>query len=109
MKIKILKEVTSEPQRKYMCAMKDASADERPKDLSKAEADEMCRSEVHEDCGPPMGRLKVNIVRIMKEADDLYIGSSGGFLPSKEEIRKKVVDISLKYMMWLKQTTTRLL
>ena len=74
MKVKILKEVSSEKQRRYMCAQADKSADRRPKGLSKAEAGEMCKSDI-------------------KEADDdLYIGDSVDFLPSKEEIRKKVVE-----------------
>ena len=42
----VLQEVTSEKQRRYMCAMKDKPADERPEDLSAAEAEEMCKSEV---------------------------------------------------------------
>ena len=48
-KIRILKqidEVYSEKQRKYMCAMSSKGAD-RPKDLSKAEAEEMCKDTKH--------------------------------------------------------------
>ena len=41
MKIKILKEVYSNKQRNYMCAMKEPKAD-RPDGLSKKEAEEMC-------------------------------------------------------------------
>ena len=37
-----IKEVSSEKHRRYMCAMKDKEADERPDGLSKAEAEEMC-------------------------------------------------------------------
>lgn len=37
-----IKEVSSEKQRRYMCAIKDKKADERPDGLSKAEAEEMC-------------------------------------------------------------------
>ena len=77
MKVRILKEVSSEKQRKYMCAMKDASADERPDGLSKDEADEMCRSDIKE------------------QNDDLYIGGSGSndvWGPTKEEKRKKAVE-----------------
>ena len=44
----LLKEVSSEEQKRYMCAMKDKSADERPEGLSKAEADEMCKAEIKE-------------------------------------------------------------
>jgi len=40
----VLKEVTSEKQRDYMCVMKDKPKADRPKGLSRAEADEMCRS-----------------------------------------------------------------
>ena len=43
-----LYEVSSEKQRKYMCAMKDASAEKRPEGLSGSEAEEMCKSEVEE-------------------------------------------------------------
>ena len=42
----VLEEVTSEKQRKYMCALKDKPADERPEGLSAEEAEEMCKSEV---------------------------------------------------------------
>jgi hypothetical protein len=38
-----LREVYSNKQRDYMCAMKDASADERPESLSKKEAEELCK------------------------------------------------------------------
>ena len=44
----VLQEVTSEKQRRYMCALKDKTADERPEGLSQAEAEEMCKSEVEE-------------------------------------------------------------
>ena len=44
----VLAEVTSEKQRRYMCAIKDKPADERPEGLSQAEAEEMCKSEVEE-------------------------------------------------------------
>jgi len=40
----VLQEVTSEKQRRYMCAIKDKPADERPEGLSAAEAEEMCKS-----------------------------------------------------------------
>jgi hypothetical protein len=45
----VLQEVTSEKQRRYMCAIKDKPADERPEGLSQAEAEEMCASEVKEE------------------------------------------------------------
>ena len=38
-----LREVYSDKQRRYMCAVKDADASERPEGLSKAEAEEMCK------------------------------------------------------------------
>ena len=38
-----LNEVYSEKQRRYMCAMKDADADERPEGLSQKEAEEQCK------------------------------------------------------------------
>ena len=40
----LVNEVYSEKQRRYMCAMKDLPAGERPKGLSAAEAEEMCKS-----------------------------------------------------------------
>ncbi len=43
-----LYEVSSEKQRRYMCAMKDASGTDRPTGLSQSEADEMCKSKVEE-------------------------------------------------------------
>jgi hypothetical protein len=44
---KELDEVYSEKQRKYMCAMMDKPADQRPKGLSKKEAEEMCKDVEH--------------------------------------------------------------
>jgi hypothetical protein len=38
-----LQEVYSDKQRSYMCAMKDADADERPEGLSQKEAEELCK------------------------------------------------------------------
>ena len=43
-KEEVIKEVTSEKARRYMCAMKDKEADERPDGLSKTEAEEMCHA-----------------------------------------------------------------
>ena len=43
-----LEEIHSAKQRRYMCAMKDKSADKRPKGLSKAEASEMCSGPMKE-------------------------------------------------------------
>ena len=40
----LVNEVYSEKQRKFMCAQMDKPADERPKGLSAAEAEEMCKS-----------------------------------------------------------------
>jgi hypothetical protein len=45
----VLHEVTSEKQRRYMCALMNKPADERPEGLSQAEAEEMCKSEVKEE------------------------------------------------------------
>ena len=45
----VLQEVTSEKQRRYMCALMNKPADERPEGLSQAEAEEMCKSEVKEE------------------------------------------------------------
>ena len=44
----VLIEVYSDKQRRYMCAMKDASASERPDGLSQAEAEEMCKGPMKE-------------------------------------------------------------
>ena len=38
-----INEVYSDEQRSYMCAMKDADADERPEGLSQDEAEEQCK------------------------------------------------------------------
>tara|TARA_R100000808_G_scaffold20227_1_gene43852 strand:- start:2754 stop:3146 length:393 start_codon:yes stop_codon:yes gene_type:complete len=38
-----INEVYSEKQRRYMCAMKDADANERPEGLSQKEAEEQCK------------------------------------------------------------------
>ena len=48
MKVKFLREVHSQKQRRFMCAMKEPGAD-RPKDLEKDEAEEMCTSEPEEE------------------------------------------------------------
>ena len=45
----VLQEVTSEKQRRYMCALMNKPAGERPEGLSQAEAEEMCKSEVKEE------------------------------------------------------------
>ena len=44
----LVNEVYSEKQRRFMCAVKDKPASERPKGLSAAEAEEMCTSELAE-------------------------------------------------------------
>ena len=44
---KEIEEVSSEKQRKYMCAMMNKPADERPEGLSKKEAEEMCKDVEH--------------------------------------------------------------
>ena len=48
MKIKIIKEVYSQKQRRFMCAVSKQGAD-RPKGLSKAEAEEMCKGPMKEE------------------------------------------------------------
>jgi len=45
----VMNEVTSEKQRKFMCAMKDKPAHRRPEGLSAVEAEEMCTTEVKEE------------------------------------------------------------
>ena len=49
--VQVLDEVSSEKQRRWACAQKDKPASERPEDLSAAEAEEMCKSEVKEEKG----------------------------------------------------------
>ena len=48
-KEEVIKEVTSEKQRRYMCAMKDKEADERPDGLSQDDAEEMCKGPMKEE------------------------------------------------------------
>ena len=48
-KEEVVKEVTSDKQRRFMCAMKDEEADERPDGLSKDEAEEMCTGPMKEE------------------------------------------------------------
>jgi len=48
-KEEVIKEVSSEEQRHYMCAMKDKEADERPDGLSQDEAEEMCTGPMKEE------------------------------------------------------------
>jgi hypothetical protein len=48
-KEEVIKEVSSDKQRRYMCAMKDKEAGERPDGLSKAEAEEMCKGPMKEE------------------------------------------------------------
>jgi hypothetical protein len=48
-KEEVVKEVTSDKQRRFMCAMKDKEADERPDGLSKDEAEEMCTGPMKEE------------------------------------------------------------
>jgi hypothetical protein len=48
-KEEVVKEVTSDKQRRFMCAMKDKTADDRPEGLSKDEAEEMCKGPMKEE------------------------------------------------------------
>jgi len=43
-KEEVIKEVSTEEGRRYMCAMKDKEADERPDGLSQDDAEEMCHA-----------------------------------------------------------------
>ena len=45
----ILKEVSSEKQRRWACAQKDKPASERSDGLSAEEAEEMCTAKIEED------------------------------------------------------------
>lgn len=79
-----LEEVSSEKQRKYMCAMMDKPSDERPEGLSKKEAEEMCKDTEHS-----------------KKIDELYstsgamMGSGSGHIPHERspEGHKRYVRI----------------
>ena len=77
LKIRIIKEVYSDKQRKYMCAMKEPGAD-RPDGLSKAEAEEMCS-------GPMKNEDQLD--EISAAGAGGLAGASGGFV-DKEEIKK---------------------
>ena len=69
MKIKILKEADSEKQRRYMCAMMNADADERPKGLSAAEAEEICKSKVKkEEINKILDELNYDITNLKPKA-----------------------------------------
>ena len=48
-KEKVIKEVSTEKARRYMCAMKDKEADERPDGLSQDDAEEMCHAPLKEE------------------------------------------------------------
>jgi len=81
---KEIEEVSSEKQRKYMCAMMDKPADERPKGLSKKEAEEMCKDTKHS-----------------KKIDEMFstsgamMGSGSGQIPKERnpEAHKRYVRI----------------
>ena len=67
----VLQEVTSEKQRRYMCALMNKSADERPEGLSQAEAEEMCKSEVEEGKKKKKGKDD-RCTRIAKRKYDVW-------------------------------------
>ena len=77
LKIKIIKEVYSDRQRKYMCAMKEPDAD-RPEGLSQSEAEEMCT-------GPMKEEEKLDEISAM--AGGAVAGASGA-LGDPDEIKK---------------------
>ena len=65
-----LEEIHSAKQRRYMCAMKDKSADKRPKGLSKAEASEMCSG--------PMKESKQHLkALVLKELEQMRVKGGG--------------------------------
>jgi len=72
MKIKIIKEVYSDKQRKFMCAMKEPDAD-RPEGLSQAEAEEMCSG--------PMKKEEQ-----LEEISAMAGGAVAGHVDKKEEL-----------------------
>jgi len=67
----VLQEVTSEKQRRYMCALMNKPADERPEGLSQAEAEEMCKSEVEEGKKKKKGKDD-RCTRIAKRKYDVW-------------------------------------
>ena len=74
MKIKIIKEVYSDKQRRYMCAMKEPDAD-RPEGLSKKEAEEMCSG--------PMKKEEQ-----LEEISAAGGGAIAGYAKDKEELEE---------------------
>jgi beta-galactosidase beta subunit len=81
---KEIKEVSSEEERKFMCAMANKPADERPEGLSEKEAEEMCKDTEHS-----------------KKIDEMFstagamMGSGSGEIPKERnpEAHKRYVRI----------------
>ena len=82
MKIKIIKEVYSDKQRKFMCAMKEPGAD-RPEGLSKAEAEEMCSG--------PMKKEEQ-----LEEISAMAGGAVTGYAGDKEELDELMSTSTLR-------------
>jgi hypothetical protein len=81
LKVKILKEVYSDKQRKYMCAMKEPNAD-RPDGLDQDEAEEMCSGPMKEE---PIEEVNAMAAGNVQGA----VASQGGPWATKENEVKK--------------------
>ena len=81
MKIKILKEVYSDKQRNYMCAMKKSGAN-RPEGLSKAEAEEMCDGPMKEEQ--------------LEEVNSMGAGMVSGAVDDRKELDELLSTSTLK-------------
>jgi hypothetical protein len=74
MKVKIIREVYTDKQRKYMCAMKEPGAD-RPQGLEQSEAEEMCT-------GP---QKEGQIEEISAAGGGAVVGAAGAFRDDQED------------------------
>ena len=98
----LVNEVYSEKQRRFMCAVKDKPASERPKGLSASEAEEMCKSEglkkvneqeeasaeeKLEDTANKLGEFRANISKAISD-----IVASLGLADMDEDTRKEFED-----------------
>ena len=98
----LVNEVYSEKQRRFMCAVKDKPASERPEGLSAAEAEEMCKSEglkkvneqeeasaeeKLEDTANKLGEFRANISKSISDIVD-----SLGLADMDEDTRKEFED-----------------
>ena len=100
----VLKEVSSEKQRRYMCAMKDEPADKRPEGLSKAEAEEMCGEEVKEG-STAYGFL--DPVKVRPDEDDMKTRTMGSEPVEPESIDLPAAELEMtRRQLWGKRKAT---